>query len=203
MASKSTCEDYYILLEDAQGVNSKTFRKSIRLRGSSSLRHRSRSVLVLHGELLTSISQEIDDIVTNKDTGKPTRTFRSIKDPHVTLCSREADIYVSPVNEKELHLLEAIEGPSDRFSVFSEPSKLTWGGSLKKGDQVYVKIPMPNTTVPTWSMALVQYAGPVETLPGWNFGIEIKVNKTPYKLDWSICSLLKMGTSPVVTIFFV
>ena len=157
MASKLTFEDFYILLEDVQGVKTKAHRKSIMGDSSSTLRRK--SVPVLRGELLTSVSQEFDDVVTHRDTGKPTHTFHSNKDPHVTLCSGEADTLVSLVNDKELQLLEAIEEPSDRFSVFSEPNKLTWGGSLKKGDQVYVKIPMPSTTVPTWSMALVQYVG--------------------------------------------
>ena len=169
MASNLTSEHSYILLESTRGMKTRTNRRG-------TLKYKS----VFRGELLTSMSLE-DVVVYHGLAEEPAHNFRSKRDPRVTLYGGESNEYVAPVSGKELQLLEAIEKTSDRFAVFSEPNKLTWGSSLKKGDEVYVKIPTLSTKVPTWSMALVQYAGPVETLPGWNFGLEIKVNKKPYK----------------------
>ena len=132
-------------------------------------------VLLYCGELLTSISRQ--EIVPRSDR-KPGHNFRSKKDPSVTLYmyGGEDDEYVAPVTGKDLELLEAIEGPQDRFAEFSKTDKLEWGGSLDKGDEVYVKVQSPNTSAPTWSLGLVRYAGPVEGFPGRNFEVEIKVN---------------------------
>ena len=127
-------------------------------------------VQVLRGELLTQIPRQ--EWFTRND-GRPLHNFRSTKDPSVTLYGGEDDEYVSPINGRDLHLLEAIEKPWDRFSVFSEDSKLEWGSRLKKGDQVYVRLPTP---APTWSASVVKHVGPVASLPGRSFGVEITVS---------------------------
>ena len=126
------------------------------------------------GELLASIP------VTKRalrSDGKPAHNYRLKTNSDVTLYGGENDECVAPVKEgKKLSLLEGIEKPCDRFAVFSEEGKLEWGSNLKKGDQVYVKVPTPNRHIPNWSLAVVKYAGSVELLPGLNFGVEIKVN---------------------------
>ena len=54
-------------------------------------------------------------------------------------------------------------------------NRLEWGSGLGNGDQVFVKLPTPfKTSIPAWSVGLVRYAGPVDGLPEWNFGVEIK-----------------------------
>ena len=167
MAIKSRLADEYsyILMEDAQGE--KAPGKIGGLIGLSP-----KSVQVLRGELFTSISRQ--EMVPRND-GRHSHNFRSKKDPSVTLYGGEDYEYVSPVTGIDLELLEAIEKPGDRFAEFSELDKLEWGGSLGRGDQVYVKIPSPTPSVPTWSIGLVRYVGHVEGLFGRNFGVEIKV----------------------------
>ena len=166
MASRLTDLYSYILMMDVHGE--KASGKIGGMFGYSPKR-----VQVLRGELLTSISRQY--IVPRSDR-RPSHNFRSKRDPSVTLYGGEDDWYVAPLNGKDLELLEAIERPGDRFAEFSKPNKLEWGGSLGRGDQVYVKIPSPITSVPSWSVGLVKHVGPVESLPGRNFGVEIKVN---------------------------
>ena len=136
----------------------------------------SKPVQVLQGELLAQIPPQIPrrEKAARKD-GRPPHNYRSTKDSSVTLYGGEDDEYVSPLNGRDLQLLEAIEKPCDRFAVFSEDSKLEWGGKLKRGDHVYVKLPGDNASAPTWSAGVVRHVGPVASLPGRNFGVEIKV----------------------------
>ena len=178
----------YVLMEDVQGEKApgrfktalKEALRGTRFQGLGALAiptvtfaPMGKHVQLLRGELLTPIPQR--DMLPRND-GRPAHNFRSKKDPSVTLHVCD-DANVAPAKGKEVQLLEAIERPYNRFTVFSIENRLEWGSSLGKGDQVFVKIPTPNTSVPTWSVGLVQYAGPVEGLPGWNFGVEIKVVK--------------------------
>ena len=130
-------------------------------------------VQVLRGELLAQIPrrQRVD---LQRNDGRPPHNFCTRRDPSVTLYSIEDD--VSPMNGRDLQLLEAIEKPCDRFAVFSEDNKLEWGNRLVKGHQVYVKLPGDNASAPTWSAGVVRHVGPVASLPGRNFGVEIKVS---------------------------
>ncbi len=129
-------------------------------------------VQVLRGELLTPIPLRDRECSVRYD-GRPPHNYRSTRDPSVTLYGGQDDEDVSPLNGRDLQLLEAIEKPCDRFAVFSEDSKLEWGGRLKNGDQVYVRLPTP---APTWSAGAVRYVGPVASLPGRNFGVGISVS---------------------------
>ena len=128
-------------------------------------------VMVLRGELFTVIP----DTELQKKYERPAHNFRLKKDSKVTIYCGEGDTCVAPLSGEEIELLEAIQSPSARFTVFSEEGKLEWGGKLKEGDQVYVSIP-GRTIMPDWSIAVVQYVGEVESLPGRNFGVEIKVS---------------------------
>ena len=156
----------YILMKDVQGEKAPGMIKAV-LMGSAPKR-----VQLLRGELLSSIPQRERDRVPRND-GTSAHNFRSKKDPSVTLYVDDTN--VCPAMGKEVQLLEAIEKPYDRFTVFSMENRLEWGSGLGKGDQVFVKLPTPNTSVPTWSIGLVRYAESVDGLPGWNFGVEIKV----------------------------
>ena len=161
---------FYILMKDVYGEKAPGKIMTF-LVGSFASGPNPKPVQVFRGELLTQIPQQDQEWSVRYD-GRPPHNFRSIKDTSVTLYGGEHDEYVSLLNGKALHLLEAIEKPYNRFTVFSEYSKLEWGGRLKKGDLVYVKLPTP---VPTWSAGAVRYVEPVGSLPGINFGVEIKV----------------------------
>ncbi len=127
-------------------------------------------VQVVQGELLALIPPQ--EMTTRYDKTPP-HNFRTKKNPSVTLYSIKDD--VSPVYGKELQLLEAIKKPCDRFTVLTEDNKLEWGGRLKIGDQVYVRLP---TSAPTWSAGVLRHVGPMHmaSLPGRNFGVEITVS---------------------------
>ena len=166
MATQVTTGYSYILMDDVEGEKATGKLLAVLGRGP-------KPVQMLIGELLDSIPSR--ERVSRKD-GTPAHNFRSRSDPTVTLYGGEDDEYVCPLNHKETQILEAIENRVERFLVFTrEENKLEWGSSLSKGDQVYVKVPSPDTGSFIWSAALVKYAGVVEVLPGWNFGVEIKV----------------------------
>ncbi len=159
-------EYHYILMKDVYGEKAPVKLMSVSI-GSP------KPVQVLRGELLApTTSQEWEQ----RSDGRPPHNFRTKKDPNVTLYNVEDDL--SPINGKDLQLLEAIDKSCDRYAVFSEGNKLEWGGKLKRGDQVYVRLPGDNASAPTWSAGVVRYVGPVTSLPGRNFGVEIKVNIT-------------------------
>ena len=154
--------DPYILMSDVQGEKAPGKIMSV-LAGS-------KPIQVLRGELVAPIPPRQR---VQRNDGKPSHNFRTKRDPSVTLYSVKDD--VSPLNGGDLQLLGAIEKPCDRFAVFSDDSKLEWGGRLKRGDHVYVKLPGDNASAPTWSAGVVRHVGPVASLPGRNFGVEIKV----------------------------
>ena len=129
----------YILMKDVYGEKAPGKIMSV-LAGS-------KPVQVLRGELLTQIHHR--ELVQRND-GRPPHNFCSTKDPSVTLYGGQDDYYVFPLNSRDLQLLGAIEKPCDRFAVFSEDSKLEWGSRLKRGDQVYVRLPGDKTSARTY-----------------------------------------------------
>ncbi len=168
-AMASRIRDYlYILMKDVQGE--KAPGKIILIEGPKPVR-------VLRGELLAEIPRQDQEWLVHDDGRPPPHNFRSTRDPSVTLYGGQDDEFdhVSPLNGRGLQLLEAIEKLCDRFAVFSEDGKLEWGGKLKRGDQVHVRLPGDNPSAPTWSAGVVRHVGPVASLPGRNFGVEIKV----------------------------
>ena len=169
----------YILMRDTQGEKAAGKFMSVLVGGS-------KQVQVLRGELFTLIPRKE---VQPRNDEKPAHNYRLKKDPSVTLYCGEDDL--APLNKDDLELLEAIQKPYDRFAVFSEDNKLEWGGKLKMGDRVYVKIPGDNSSVPDWSIAVVQHVGEVESLLGRNFGVEIKVASVPAKtVNANTCSTI-------------
>ena len=141
-----------------------------------------KQVMVLCGELLAMIP---DKKLQPKNDA---HNFRLKEDPSVTIYGGDGGTNVAPLSGEEFELLEAIQSPSARFAVFSEEGKLEWGGKLKEGDQVYVRIdPFVGYFMPDWSLVVVQYVGEVQSLPGRNFGVEIKVSFVMYNtIVWVI-----------------
>ena len=166
------CDYQYILMKDVYGEKAPGKIMAIL---SAPFAGGPKTVQVLRGELLARIPSRDQEWSAHND-GRPPHNFRSTKDPRVTLYGGEDDDYLSPLNGRDLQVLGAIENPYDRFAVFSEDNKLEWGGRLKRGDQVYVRLPGDNASAPTWSAGIVRHVGPVGSLPGRNFGVEITVS---------------------------
>ncbi len=161
--------DYiYILMKDVHGEKAPAKFAGFALSSP-------KPVQVLRGELLVPISPR--ERVPRND-GRPPHNYHSWREPNVTLYSVEDDVSPMAARSTDLQLLQAIRRSFDCFAVFSANNKLEWGGSLRKGDQVYVKLPSDNESSPTWSIGVVEHIGPVEGLPGRNFGVEIKVSTT-------------------------
>ena len=156
-------EEHYLLMKDTPGEKAPgTFKKIV---GMTSTKR------VLRGELLRRIPREEPLIVS--DVVQPPK-YSVERDPAITLFAVDDDI--APLNIDDYYLLKAIESPTDRFRVFSDPHWLEWGANLKVDALVYVCLPSPNKSVPTWSQAIIRYKGPVRNLFGMNFGVEIMVS---------------------------
>ena len=154
-------EEHYLLMKDTSGEKAPgTLKKIVGMTNTKR---------VLRGELLNPIPREKDP---RSDVVQPNYSVE--KDPAITLFVVDDDI--SPLNIDDYYLLKAIDTPSDRFRVFSHPHWLEWGANLKVGNMVYVRLPSPNESAPTWSHAIVRYKGPVKNLYGMNFGVEITVS---------------------------
>ena len=153
-------EEHYLLMRDTPGKKAPgTFKKIVGMTNTKQ---------VLRGELLRSFPCEKEP---QQDT---VQCYSVERDPAITLFAEDNDI--SPLNIDDYYLLKAIDSPSDRFRAFADPQLLEWGAELKMGSLVYVRLPSPNESEPTWSHAIVRYKGPVVNLFGMNFGVEIMVS---------------------------
>ena len=139
-------------------------------------------VLRARGSLLTPIPEEKQ--IPQAD-GRATHNYQIMyysdietksmyRDHTITLFCDEED--VSPLSDYDHLLLAGIQNPETRYHIFITPNKLEWGAQLKVDDRVLVSIPDPiaaksGTTRKT--SAMIQYVGPVESLPGLTFGVEI------------------------------
>ena len=85
---------------------------------------------------------------------------------------------VAPILSSVMYyLLEAIENPEETFHVFTTSVWLFWGIDVKKGDIVYVRIPMKDRAEGCCSTACVRYIGRLTAdQPGTIFGVEITVS---------------------------
>jgi hypothetical protein len=168
-------KEHYLLMRDTPGKKTPgTFKKIVGITNTK---------LVLRGELLIPIPRE-KELCDRPDVPN----YIVERDPTTTLFAVENDI--SPLNIDDYFLLKAIDTPSDRFRVFSDPHWLEWGANLKVGNLVYVRLPSPNTLAPTWSKAIIRYKGPVKTLFGMNFGVEIMISTCVYNLHINNSTLL-------------
>ena len=129
---------------------------------------------VLRGSLLTPIPLEKQ---IRRADGKATHNYQTMYKEHtITLFSDGED--VSPLSGHEYHLLAGIQSLEDRYHTFITLNKLDWGSQLKVGDRVLVSIPDPlaaESGATKKTSAVIRYVGPVDSLPGLTFGVEILV----------------------------
>ena len=124
----------------------------------------------------------------NKDMGKY-RALSSSNSP-AALCSQKE---VVAVTYSQYELLEAIEPPSARYSVYFTPGKLAWGLKLSVGDPVQVLLPDlqqrrgSNTSgqlqlKKSYVAAVVRWKGTVSEpyTDVHRFGVEIMVLDSPH-----------------------
>ena len=137
---------------------------------------------VLRGSLLKPIPEE--KRIPRVD-GKDAHNYQALyKDHMITLFCDERD--VSPLSAYEHLLLAGIQSLEARYQTFLKQiegcvSKLDWGSQLNVGDHVCVSIPDPEFGATQKASAKICYIGPVESLPGLTFGVEIMVKKLLYQ----------------------
>lgn len=132
---------------------------------------------VLKGELITPIP--FSEMIPRSDGQKIHNYHTLTKDSPATFYDEDNGLNQAPLSPNEYDVLAAIKLPHVRFNTFIEEGKLGWGTKLKIGDKVTVELPVlgdaaPNKATPR-AMAVIRYVGPVRTLPGITFGVEIKV----------------------------
>ena len=89
----------------------------------------------------------------------------------------DKDLHIAPLDVEQCALLEAIPTPKARFSVFVTDGWMDWGVAVKKGDNVYIHVPMKDDVEGCCSTAIVHYIGPLGgDQQGTMFGVEITVS---------------------------
>ena len=129
---------------------------------------------VLKGELVAPIPP--GERVQRND-GQMPHNYRTLtKDTPATFYHDEDELDLSPLSMNDYDALVGIRSTFARYQFFIERGRLDWATKLKRGDKVLVELPLPgeNTPCPKVS-AVIRYVGPVPTLPGVIFGVEIKV----------------------------
>ena len=82
---------------------------------------------------------------------------------------------VAPLYDIQYNLLKAIPTAKGRFPVFATPGWLDWGGDVKKGDEVYIRVIKDG--IECCSTAVVHCIGTITgEHPGTMFGVEITVS---------------------------
>lgn len=125
---------------------------------------------VSKGELVTEIPKnEIRPI----ESGKPAPNYRLYRpDDNATVVLYAGRFDVSPVEDKELDYLLAVEPPSVRLQEYLKPDKMKM--ELVCGDGVLFRMKLPNGA-DTFVKGIIRYLGPLEEREGVFFGIEIQV----------------------------
>ena len=86
---------------------------------------------------------------------------------------------VAPLTEEECRVLDAIDSPDDRYTVYSTPGKLAWGVGLKVGDTVLARLPPQvisrEVQQDIYTAAIIRLHGNVG-FNGYLFGVEITVS---------------------------
>ena len=164
----------YILLRDKEHAE-----KATRVLGLPLPRQLHASACrVLKGELVTGIPPE--DRVQRNDGLMPHNYRTLTKDSPATFYHDDAaEDDLSPLTPNDYDVLAGIKSTYVRYQFFIEGGRLDWASKLKKGDKVVVEMLVEGGgatpgTGPRAS-AVVRYVGPVKTLPGITFGVEIKV----------------------------
>ena len=141
---------------------------------------------VLKGELVTGIPPE--DRVQRNDGMMPHNYRTLTKDSPATFYHDDAAEHdLSPLTQNDYDILAGIKSTYARYQFFiaigREGVRLDWAAKLKKGDKVMVELPdegggaTPGTD--RRASAVVRYVGPMKTLPGITFGVEIEVCTDP------------------------
>ena len=135
------------------------------------------SCRVLKGELVTPIPTS--EMIPRSDGQRP-HNYRTVtKDSPATFYDDDSEENLAPLSANDYAVLAAVNSPLARFQLFIQEGKLDWGTKLKVGDKVTVDIPVVGEAASTGAtpraMAEIRYVGPVKTLPGITFGVEIKV----------------------------
>ena len=152
-------------MRDKQGEEATSFARVV-----------SRTVIhnVLRGSLLTPIPLEKQ--IPRAD-GKATHNYQTMYKEHTsTLFSDEED--VAPLSSYDHILLAGVQSLEARYHTFVAPNKLDWGSQLKVGDRVLVSIPniyAAKSGATQKTSAVIRYVGPLDSLPGLIFGVEILV----------------------------
>ena len=82
---------------------------------------------------------------------------------------------VAPLLDVQYSLLKAIPTAKGRISVFKTDGWMDWGGDVKKGDEVYIRVIKDG--MECCSTAVVHYIGTMTgEHPGTMFGVEITVS---------------------------
>ena len=127
---------------------------------------------VLKGELVTEIPQyEIRPI----ESGKPAPNYRLYhceNNAVVVLYAKKVD--VSPVEDKEVDYLLAVEPPTVRLKEYLKPDETKMKMELVCDDVVLFRMKLCNGP-DTFVKGIIRYLGPLEEKEGIFFGIEILV----------------------------
>ena len=167
----------YILLKDKEYAE-----KATRLLGLPVPRQiHTTPCRVLKGELVTAIPPE--DRVQRND-GLMHHNYRTLtKDSPATFYHDDEELDLSPLTPNDYDILAGIKSTYARYQFFMDGRRLDWATKLKKGDKVFVELPVEGggatPGIGPRASAVVRYVGPVQTLPGITFGVEIKVCTDP------------------------
>ena len=137
---------------------------------------------VLKGELVTAIPPE--GRVQRNDGLMPHNYCTLTKDSPATFYHDDAaEDDLSPLTPNDYDVLAGIKSTYARLQFFIEGGRLNWASKLKKGDKVMVELLVEGGRatpgIGPRASAVVRYVGPVKTLPGITFGMEIKVCTDP------------------------
>ena len=155
---------------------------------------------VSKGELVTDIPK---NEMRSIESGKPAPNYRLYRhEDNATVVLYAGRFDVSPVEEKELDYLLAIEPPNVRLQEYSKPDETKkMKMKLVCGDAVLFRMKLPNgpdTFVSAFVKGIIRYLGPLEEREGIYFGIEIQVGP-----DSLCCSIVHEWTLCIVSFILI
>ena len=90
-------------------------------------------------------------------------------------CGTKFEENIAPLFSEQYNLLKAIPTAKGRISVFITEGWMDWGGDVKKGDEVYIRVIKDG--IECCSTAVIRYIGTMTgEHPGTMFGVEITVS---------------------------
>ena len=93
----------------------------------------------------------------------------------VCKCGTKFEENIAPLFSEQYNLLKAIPTAKGRISVFIIEGWMDWGGDVKKGDEVYIRVIKDG--IECCSTAVIRYIGTMTgEHPGTMFGVEITVS---------------------------